>query len=88
MEKNYYEKLMDKYLDKLALYVKFEKDTEEVANYVTELVLSNKISLKQAVNFPKMLLAQLLAISEILGRDLESDLKQVREAYEKCVKKD
>ena len=83
-----YEEMMDSYIETLMLFVKFVKDSDSLADCVTELVLNGEISLEKAVNFPDILRTNLFVMSRILNRNLKEDLAQAMETYEKCVKKD
>lgn len=83
-----YEEMMDSYVKSLMLFVKLVKDTDSLADCVTELVLDGEISLEKAVEFPDILRANLFVMSRILNRNLKEDLAQAMETYEKLVKKD
>ena len=75
--------LVETYAKGLAIFVKFAKDTDSVADEVTELVMEGEMSLEDAVNFPETLMASLAIMANILERDLRKDIAMVEEKYEK-----
>ena len=75
--------LVEAYAKGLAIFVKFAKDTDSVADEVTELVMEGEMSLEDAVNFPETLMVSLAIMANILERDLEKDIAMVEEKYDK-----
>ena len=75
--------LVETYAKGLSIFVKFAKDTDSVADEVTELVMEGEMSLEDAVNFPETLMLSLAIMADLLERDLKEDIKMVREKYEK-----
>ena len=75
--------LVETYAKGLAIFVKFAKDTDSVADEVTELVMEGEMSLEDAVNFPETLMTSLAIMANILERDLKKDIAMVEEKYDK-----
>lgn len=75
--------LVETYAKGLAIFVKFEKDTEGAANEIAELVMEGEMPLEDAVTFPETLMLSLALMADILERDLKKDIEMVREKYEK-----
>ena len=75
--------LAETYAKGLAIFVKFAKDTDSVADEVTELVMEGEMSLEDAVNFPETLMTSLAIMANILERDLKKDIAMVEEKYDK-----
>ena len=75
--------LVEAYAKGLAIFVKFAKDTDSVADEVTELVMEGEMSLEDAATFPETLMLSLALMADLLERDLKKDIEMVREKYEK-----